>query len=599
MAHQLALDAKLSNRSYDRDGQLHIRRTPISKATVNPYYGREIPEAESLGLQPDKVYYLLRDPGELAKAASSFANKQLMFKHIAVSAEDPKQDSIAGTIGSEVAFEAPYLMADMAVWDAEAIAGIETETVRELSASYYYRADMTPGIYEGHRYDGVMRDIKGNHVALVEAGRAGSDVMAADEKEFAFDWEESKHPRSANGEFGTETGEPVRVEVKTQAPFVAEFLKANTSIRTQEEYVKKVPTEKLYKGIELIKKRGDLSAGSQHVEKLLRDELKRRGEKPAADAALEKSMETKFGKALYTILCAASPKLAADSRLKPLVIGLTRKQCDLRSLEPKLLAMDAEMRKPETMAAMEAAKDAAEEEDTDKEREERERKEAEDKKAKDRKAKDGKKRAKDMSFEEWAEEEEKEPEHRAEDEDEEDKAKREEYKKKAEDAMKACDGGFDDLVEKLEKKGYSKEYATKVAGKVAAEKGMTGHGKDSKKAKDESEREKEKAEDKKAMDAKIKLATDALRAEMREAEEAKRTVRPVVGDVLAQDSAADIYAFALDQMKVDHKGVEGVPALRALFNTAHSASKPAARPAFDAVSVEEKFAGASRSISVM
>jgi len=34
---------------------------------------------------------------------------------------------------------------------------------------------------------------------------------------------------------------------------------------------------------------------------------------------------------------------------------------------------------------------------------------------------------------------------------------------------------FESLVGELEREGYSKEYATKVAGKVAAEKGMTGH----------------------------------------------------------------------------------------------------------------------------
>ncbi len=177
---ELACDAALKNRHYDAEGRLHILRTPISKAAVNPYYGKEIPNAENLGLQPERVYYMLRDPGELAKAASSFARNQLMFKHTAVNADDPKQESIAGTIGSEVEFQAPYLIADLCIWDAEAIAGVETDTVRELSASYRYRADMTPGVYEGQRYDGVMRDIQGNHVALVKAGRAGSDVMAAD-----------------------------------------------------------------------------------------------------------------------------------------------------------------------------------------------------------------------------------------------------------------------------------------------------------------------------------------------------------------------------------------------------------------------------------
>ncbi len=502
----LAFDSSMQNRYYDADGQLHIRRTPISKATVNPYYGREIPDSEKLGLLPDKIYQLLRDPGELAKAAPSFAGKQLMRKHIQVNADDPQHDSIAGAVGSAVEYEHPYLMADLAVWDAEAIAGIETDAVRELSCSYRYRADMTPGVYEGKPYHGVMRDIDANHVALVEEGRAGHDVMAA-------------------------------------------------------------------------------------------------------DAALEKKMETKFGKALYAMLSAISPKLAADAALKPLVIGLSPKKFDSRALEPKLLAMDSALAKDATLAAMQAAKDAARDEETEEEKKERERKEAEDRRAKDRKAKDGKKRAKDMSFEEWAKEEEDEPEHetkeakdarlaaRDAEEDDEDREKRREYEKKAEDARKAIDGGFDDLVENLEKKGYSKEYATKVAGKVAKEKGddCAFGAKDRKRAKDE---EKE-AKDRKAMDEKIKLATDSMRAEFRQIEEAKRDVRPVVGDVIAMDSAADIYTFALDQMKVDHKDVSGAANLRALFKAAKSAASPTPRVAFDGAGIEEKFPGANRSLNVL
>ena len=39
---------------------------------------------------------------------------------------------------------------------------------------------MTPGVYEGHRYDGIMTNIRGNHVALVKDGRAGTDVVVQD-----------------------------------------------------------------------------------------------------------------------------------------------------------------------------------------------------------------------------------------------------------------------------------------------------------------------------------------------------------------------------------------------------------------------------------
>lgn len=176
----LAFD-RASARTYDQDGHLHVARTPISKANVCPYYGREIPDWEALGLNPDRLYQLLRDPGELAKAAATFAGKPLLNVHRPVTADDHEHEAVAGSISNPV-WEAPYLKADLSIWDGPAIKAIEAETQKELSSAYRYRADMTPGSYEGVRYDGVMRDLIGNHVALVKEGRAGPDVVVGDEK---------------------------------------------------------------------------------------------------------------------------------------------------------------------------------------------------------------------------------------------------------------------------------------------------------------------------------------------------------------------------------------------------------------------------------
>ena len=52
----------------------------------------------------------------------------------------------------------------------------------ELSLAYFYAPDMTPGTWQGQPYDGVMRQIMGNHLALVEEGRAGHDVAVRDAK---------------------------------------------------------------------------------------------------------------------------------------------------------------------------------------------------------------------------------------------------------------------------------------------------------------------------------------------------------------------------------------------------------------------------------
>lgn len=57
---RVALDRAPSLRSYDDDGRLHIRVTNLSKANVCPYYGAEVSESEKHGLDPQKIYYLLR-----------------------------------------------------------------------------------------------------------------------------------------------------------------------------------------------------------------------------------------------------------------------------------------------------------------------------------------------------------------------------------------------------------------------------------------------------------------------------------------------------------------------------------------------------------
>ena len=44
---------------------------------------------------------------------------------------------------------------------------------------------MTPGTYEGEHYDGKMSNIHADHLALVEDGRAGSDVAVSDSNPFA------------------------------------------------------------------------------------------------------------------------------------------------------------------------------------------------------------------------------------------------------------------------------------------------------------------------------------------------------------------------------------------------------------------------------
>ncbi len=173
---------KSSVRTYDDDGMMHVALTPISKSNVCIYYGKEIPDSEALGLEPNKAYRLLRDPEELRKAVSTFNNKPLLNKHIGVTVIDPPKEAIVGSTGERAEFDGTYLKNSLVIWDIDSILGVETDKQKEISSSYRYRLDMTPGEYEGEAYDGVMRDIVCNHVAIVPSGRAGPDVFVYDSK---------------------------------------------------------------------------------------------------------------------------------------------------------------------------------------------------------------------------------------------------------------------------------------------------------------------------------------------------------------------------------------------------------------------------------
>jgi uncharacterized protein len=177
----LAFD-KVSVRRTDTDGRLFVDTSRITKASVNPYYGREIPKWDELKLDPDKVYQVFRPPAELERAASTFNNLPILAVHTHVTAENPKKDVIIGTTGSSAKFDGEYLNNSLAFWDADYIDKIENDAQRELSASYRYIPVLNKGAYNGTPYDIEMTQIEGNHVALVVEGRAGPDVLVADSK---------------------------------------------------------------------------------------------------------------------------------------------------------------------------------------------------------------------------------------------------------------------------------------------------------------------------------------------------------------------------------------------------------------------------------
>lgn len=379
---RLSLAQDRSLRSYDQDGRLHVESSNISKATVNPYYGSEIPNYRQLGLEPKKVYYLLRDPEELEKAAPTFNNLPLLNKHIPVSADEPQKEVIAGTTGSDTVFEDGYLKCSLAVWDAEAIAGIESGEQVELSSAYRYTADMTAGEFEGRHYDGVMRDIVGNHVALVDVGRAGRDVVVSDADPF--------HERKT---MKLKAGAKARIQAAVQ-PLLAqdaelspdELLQVigslNNEVRTAQDDGKELPPE----NVENVGTDGDgqddgennsAPAEDEEPEKTAEDEAPEAPEggapKPAQDAAISKmAMDAAIQKAVAAERKRAQALAAAQREVAHIVgdvamdnaadvykFALEQSGIDVTGVHPSAYrAMVGMLGKPKQPMAQDAAKTA-------------------------------------------------------------------------------------------------------------------------------------------------------------------------------------------------------------------------------------------------
>ncbi|KXV78237.1 DUF2213 domain-containing protein [Acetobacter cerevisiae] len=171
----LALDRSV--RRTDVDGHLHIACCILSAATVCPYYGHEIPGAKTLGLDPNTLYQVYRDPQALARAAASMAGKPILMQHQPVSAQDHPKEITVGAVGSDVRFEAPNLIGSLTVWDQSAIAAIESGQQRAVSAGYRYRAFPQGGVQDGIPYSLTMTDITFNHLALVTQPRVKTAII--------------------------------------------------------------------------------------------------------------------------------------------------------------------------------------------------------------------------------------------------------------------------------------------------------------------------------------------------------------------------------------------------------------------------------------
>lgn len=117
----------------------------------------------------------LRLPEEVfaAESLASYKGKPVILTHEAglVDVDNVQQEHI-GTILSEGVQDGENVRAQIVIHDAESL----SSGLRELSLGYTQTPEETPGIWNGQRYDAIQRDIRINHLALVQKARAGEQA---------------------------------------------------------------------------------------------------------------------------------------------------------------------------------------------------------------------------------------------------------------------------------------------------------------------------------------------------------------------------------------------------------------------------------------
>lgn len=167
-------------KSIDKNGYWFIPHNPISKVGIFDYLGSSISDE----CEPNKIYKVFRPGDTLLNSVPTWDNppKPFINDHEMLGEGFTEIDDrpVQGVI-TNPQYEDGVLYADITVYSEKLKEAIENGK-KELSLGYFCKFEKQPGIYEGEAYDYIQTNMVGNHIALVDAGRCGSDVKVFDQK---------------------------------------------------------------------------------------------------------------------------------------------------------------------------------------------------------------------------------------------------------------------------------------------------------------------------------------------------------------------------------------------------------------------------------
>jgi hypothetical protein len=156
------------------DGYLVVRAR-AARAGIYEYLGSEVDPQGEHGFAANDTVKVYRPEEEVfsADSVASFLMKPVTNDHPSqpVTAANWR-DYAKGVVGKALR-DGDFLAFDIVLMDKDTIAAVE-DGKRELSNGYASTIEFTDGSTEtGEHFDAIQKNIRGNHVAIVKAGRAG------------------------------------------------------------------------------------------------------------------------------------------------------------------------------------------------------------------------------------------------------------------------------------------------------------------------------------------------------------------------------------------------------------------------------------------
>ena len=159
------------------DGYL-IADAFVARTGIQIYRGSEVGKPEMETVRVYRSEDQVKDPASVR----TYSHAPITLGHPAVMVDADNVASLAkGEISTEAEWHEGKLKLPLIVKDAAAIAAIESGEMAGLSAGYTCTLDWTAGTApDGAQYDAQQTNIRINHVALCQLGRAGEEFRIGD-----------------------------------------------------------------------------------------------------------------------------------------------------------------------------------------------------------------------------------------------------------------------------------------------------------------------------------------------------------------------------------------------------------------------------------